>query len=337
MAVNNTSTQALIPTAPGKEPTLSIADLDPLIVDWRTALDRRVAAGELAPATRSAYTIGAAKFLSWARTQPLVSVTRETIREWIAALRTAGHKPGSINTWLSGLRAFYAWALNERRLASDPTAGLKGAKRKGTTRQHKRAALTDREVVRVLGQPDTDTPQGMRDEAILALMAYTAARTIEVQRADLADLKSEGGQMVLHVQGKGRDEKDELIVIDNPAAAGALHDWLSVRGAKPGPLFVSLSDRSRGARLSLRALRHMIKSYYAVAGVLGKDKTTHSLRHAAISNALRHGAPVQKVAAMARHASIETTMIYFHEIDRLSDPAERYISYNGIDDDQGNT
>ena len=128
-----------------------------------------------------------------------------------------------------------------------------------------------------------------------------------------------------------------MIVIDNPAAAGALHDWLSVRGDQPGSLFLSLSDRSHGARLSLRALRHLIKGYYLAAGVLGKDKTAHSLRHAAISNALRHGAPVQKVAAMARHASIETTMIYFHEIDRLSDPAERYISYNGIDDDQGNT
>jgi integrase/recombinase XerD len=336
MAAKSTPTRALIPTAPNTELTLSAADFSPLIAEWQAALDRRVAAGELAPATRSAYTIGAAKFITWAQTQPLATVTRDTIRDWIAALRTAGHKPGSINTWLSGLRAFYAWALAEHRLTSDPTVGLKGAKRKGTTRQHKRAALTDREVVRVLRQPDTNMPIGIRDKAILALMAYTAARTIEVHRADLADLKSEAGQMVLHVQGKGRDEKDELIVIDNPAAAGALHARLSVRGNQPGPLFVSLSDRSHGARLSLRALRHMIKGYYLAAGVLVKDKTAHSLRHAAISNALRHGAPMQKVAAMARHASIETMMIYFHEIDRLSDPAERYISYNGAEDDKGN-
>jgi hypothetical protein len=45
---------------------------------------------------------------------------------------------------------------------------------------------------------------------------------------------------------------------------------------------------------------------------------------------------VQKAAAMARHASIETTMIYFHEIDRLSDPAERCIAYNGTEDDTKN-
>lgn len=47
----------------------------------------------------------------------------------------------------------------------------------------------------------------------------------------------------------------------------------------------------------------------------------------------RRGAPAHKVQAMARHASIDTTMIYYHEIDRLSDPAERYIVYNGLNDE----
>jgi site-specific recombinase XerD len=88
--------------------------------------------------------------------------------------------------------------------------------------------------------------------------------------------------------------------------------------------------------LSLRTLRHLIKGHYLAAGVLDKDKTAHSLRHAAISTALQRGTPVQKVAAMARHASIETTMICLHAIDRLSDQAERYISYNGTDGEKGN-
>ena len=41
---------------------------------------------------------------------------------------------------------------------------------------------------------------------------------------------------------------------------------------------------------------------------------------------------VQKVKAIARHVSIDTTMLYFYEIDQLSDPAERYIVYNGLDE-----
>ena len=66
MAAKNTSTRALILAAPGTELTLSMTEFAPLITDWHAALDRRVAAGELAPATRSAYTIGAARFIAWA-------------------------------------------------------------------------------------------------------------------------------------------------------------------------------------------------------------------------------------------------------------------------------
>ena len=333
MEPERNQTQALKPITTGTPATVhTLAEVSDLIAAWHVSLDRLVAAGDLARTTRNTYAIGAAKFTAWAETQAIGQVTSDTIREWIASLRSAGKKAGSINTWLAGLRAFYSWALGAGRMWIDPTAGVKGDKRAGTKQKHKRQALTDREVMRVLSKPDTSTATGTRDKAIVSIMAYTAARTIEVYRADLADLKSEGGQLVLYVQGKGHDDKDELIVIDNPQAAGALHDWLSTRGDRPGPLFLSQSDRSNGDRLSLRAIREIIKGYYKAAGVVGKDKTTHSLRHAAISNAIRHGAPVQKVQAMARHASIETTMIYYHEVDRLSDPAERYISYNGTDE-----
>ena len=56
-----------------------------------------------------------------------------------------------------------------------------------------------------------------------------------------------------------------------------------------------------------------------------QQKTNHSLRHTAITNAVLHDAPLHKVKCMARHASIETTMIYYHEVDRLEDRAEGYI------------
>jgi hypothetical protein len=59
----------------------------------------------LALATQAASTIGAAKFITWAQAQPIAALTHDTVQGWIAALRMAGCKSGSINTWLSGLRA----------------------------------------------------------------------------------------------------------------------------------------------------------------------------------------------------------------------------------------
>jgi integrase len=133
-------------------------------------------------------------------------------------------------------------------------------------------------------------------------------------------------RLVLYVTGKGHVEADAVIVIANHKAENTLYDWLTVRGDQPGPLFTSLSDRSRRQRLGLRALRGIIKDYFKAAGVHG-NKTTHSLRHTAISKAILKVAPVQKVQSMARHKNIDTTMIYYHEVDRLTNPAEDFIGY----------
>lgn len=157
-------------------------------------------------------------------------------------------------------------------------------------------------------------------------MLHTAARTIEAHRADVNGLTTEGGKLVLMVQGKGHTEKADMLVLIGPAE-NPMRDWLAVRGKKPGALFTSLSNKSRGERLSRSALREIIKAYFAAAGIQGANKTTHSLRHTAISAAIRHGAPAEKVRGMSRHASLDTLMIYYHETDRIDDPAERYISY----------
>jgi integrase/recombinase XerD len=304
------------------------ADVLSLVDDWHRAMTLQVESGEISDTTRRAYQVGMDKFLTWWTDNDGGQVDGDTLRRWIADLKRQGRKPNSINTWRAGVRAFFTWAVGAHRLIYNPTLGVKGAKRKGTKRKHKRDALTDTEVRRVLAQPDTSTPEGKRDKAILVLMAYTAARTIELHRADLADLSTQDGRLVLKVQGKGDVESDDLLVLANPAAEAALYDWLAARGNKPGPLFTSLSNRSRGDRLSLRSFRELVKGYYRSAGIQASNKTTHSLRHAAITNAVRHGAPIQKVQSMARHASLDTTMIYFHETDRIDNPAEQFISYD---------
>lgn len=315
-------------------PPSSVSSLAPapdqvqaLLRDWAAHLDLLLASGEISAATCQAYRRGWDKFWGWLLEQEVSLVDADIIRRWIAELRLAGVKPNSINVWLAGVRAFFAWAVSARRLALNPAAGVRGARRKGTSKGHLRQSLTDAEVRRVLAVPDRNTPQGKRDYALLALKAYTGARDIELQRADLEDLHTRAGRLVLYVQGKGRQEKDEFIVIAHPAAEDALYAWLAARGEQPGALFISLSNHARGQRLTLRSIRRIVKRAYRLAGVLGAGKTSHSLRHSAITSAIRHGAPLPKVQAMARHASLNTTMIYYHELDRVEDPAESYVRY----------
>lgn len=296
-----------------------------LLDEWLALIERQVEAGELAANTRDTYQVGLRRFVEWVEGHR--TLTDNLIIDWKAALLKDGLRPNTVNTWLAAVRSFFAWATAARRIPYNPAADIKGARRKGTAQRHLRETLTNSEINRVLAQPDLTTDIGKRDCAILHLMAYTAARTIELHRADLANLSTEAGRLVLYVRGKGHVEADELIVIAHSAAQNAIHTWLAKRGDEPGALFTSLSQRSRGGRLSLRSFRELIKGYYRAAGVHGQRKTAHSLRHTAISNAVRHGAPVEKAQSMARHANVSTTMIYVHETDRVEHPAEDFINY----------
>lgn len=295
-----------------------------LVARWQQDLARLVAAQQLSEPTRYTYEIGVRKFMEWVNYHG--AFTDDLVLRWMGDLSAGGYSPAAINTWLAGVKAFCKWALRKQLIPVDPTAGIKTQQRKGTSRRHAREQLTDLEVRRVLDNPD-QSPARVRSHAILCLMAYTAARQIEVYHADLQDLTTREGKLVLAVLGKGHTEKDELLVITNPELETALHDWLAVRGDKPGPLFTSFSPRNKDGRLSLSAIRRLVKGEYKRAGVRGDKKTTHSLRHTAITNAIRHGAPVQKVQSMARHSKLETTMIYFHEVDRVENPAEDFIQY----------
>ena len=296
-----------------------------LISEWQKMLELYVRAGDISQTTGATYRRGMNKFMTWLRSQNVDQVSADVIQQWKAELREQGRTPSSINTWLAGVKRFFEWAVGAGILEVNPTAGVKGVKRKGTKKKHLRDALTDREVLRVLSQPDRDSPQGRRDYAVLCLMAFCALRTIEIHRADLADLSTIDGLPVLRVQGKGSAEKDEIAVVAHPRAQEALYDWLADRGNEPGALFTSFSDRSRGARLSVSALRHMVIDYYRKAGIVDPRKTTHSLRHSAISKVAKHN--IMKAKQVARHESIDSTMIYVHENDRLNDPGEQFIDY----------
>ncbi len=298
-------------------------NINAMFQDWLDYLALNVSAGQISPDTAASYDRGATKFLAYLKGR---QYTQDVILEWMAEMKAQGKKPASINAWLGGVRAFFGWATTKAHINFNPSQGIRGAKRSGTKKRHIRESLTDDEVIRLLKQPDRSTPEGKRDYAMLCIQLYTAGRGIELNRADVKDLQTNSGRLVLMVQGKGQDEKDEPLVL-RAEVSDAISAWLAVHPRKDGALFVSLSDRSRGERLSRSGTREILKRYFTKAGIVG-NKTVHSLRHTAITKAIRSGVSITRVSKqLARHASIDTTMIYVHETDRMSDPVEDHITY----------
>ena len=303
-------------------------DPDALVAAWREHLEELVAAGEMAKTTATTYEVAMRRFLGFVGERDAGRIGPALLREWKAAQLAAGAKPASVNVRFAGVRHFFGWAVGEQALAYDPTAGVKGARR-GQGRRHQRDPLSDVEVIRVLAQPDGTTATGTRDRAILHLLAYTGARSVEVVRATVGDLHT-NGSMWLAVTGKGRIEADERLYLVHPDLVAAIYDWLAIhpRGGDPSaPLFCGLGNRNTGGALALSTLRALVKGYYLAAGIRDPRKTTHSMRHSFVSNLIRHGVAPVSIMAATRHKSLDTLMVYAGEAQRDKDPAEGHVNY----------
>lgn len=203
--------------------------------------------------------------------------------------------------------------------------GIKGAKRAKGFRQD---ALTVEQIKELLANIDYSAIQGLRDYALLNLMLRTGLRTIEVIKADVGDIRQQSGEAVLWIHGKGRDSKDEFVLLTQDTLK-PIYEYLQVRGRTNGadPLFASLSDRNKNKRLTTRSIRRIVKQHLRGIHIDSDRLTANSLRHTFATLALLNGAPLIQVKEAMRHNSIETTMIYAHSLDRISNGAERYVSF----------
>jgi len=304
-------------------------ELESLIAEFLRAQDVR-------ESSRDTYRKGLKRFLSWLQSRGVTSPTRETLLEYKDALRDAGLSPLSVSSYIVTVRKFFTW-LEVTRGLPNIARGIKGARR---TRGFRKDPLTLPQVKELLASIDRREILGLRDYALITLLTTTGLRTIEAIRANVEDVRQEGGEALLWIQGKGRDTKDEPAVL--PAETlKPLYEYLTARGPakKDAPLFTSLSNRNGGGRLNTRTLRRIIKERLRAIGIDSDRLTAHSLRHTAITLSLKGGATIQEAQALARHANINTTLIYSHNIDRIKQAPERRIAamLSGNTDNTSNT
>lgn len=129
--------------------------------------------------------------------------------------------------------------------------------------------------------------------------------------------------MALFVQGKGRTDKSEIVKVSDHVER-LIRDYLAARGESDpkAPLFASCSDRNNGGRLTTNSISRIIKNHLRACGLDSDRLTAHSLRHTGITLALLHGSTLAEAQQMARHSSINTTMIYNHAIERANNQSE---------------
>ena len=275
------------------------------------------------PKTVQTYTRALKQLFSYFNANGITQPQRDDIISYRESLKDTGHKPTTISNYITATRLFFEW-LEQESIYPNVAAHVKGAT---LNRDHKKDYLTSRQVKTILSDIDRSTPQGVRDYAILALMVNGGLRTVEVARANISDLRTLGDDTVLYIQGKGRDEKAEYIKVSAPVEA-AIREYLKLRGetSPEEPLFTSMSNNSKGGRMTTRSISRIAKDSMVEAGYNSDRLTAHSLRHTAVTLSLLAGRPLEEVQQFARHANIATTMIYNHALDRAKNACGEAIA-----------
>jgi integrase/recombinase XerD len=226
------------------------------------------------------------------------------LQRFLAYLHTIGRKTNSNARLLSTLKRFYRWGVAQAGMKSDPSGLIKMPK----LPQSIPHVLSERQVEALLQAPDTTTPLGLRDRAILELMYATGLRVSEVVTLPFEQLNLSAG--LVQVTGKGSKER---IV---PLGEWAI-EWVEryQRDARPqlvGQKWVATLFVSRlGRPMTRQTLWHRVKNLALSAGIEAA-LSPHGLRHAFATHLINHGADLRTVQLLLGHSDLSTTQIYTH-------------------------
>lgn len=287
-----------------------------------TLFDRFIEYLDVSPKTLETYKRNLKQFAKYLAEQQITEPTRADIISYRQQLMERA-KASTVQGYMAVVRLFFRWTAQEG-LYPNVADHVKGAK---ISRDHKKDCLTTDQVKSILRGFDRSTVQGRRDYAIFCLMVSCGLRDIEVHRANIEDLRTMGDNTVLYLQGKGREDKAEFVKIQ-PVIEEAIRASLKDRKAAAGsdPLFTSLSNNSKGRRMTTRSISGIIKGALVGAGYNSDRLTAHSLRHTAVTISLLNGIKLEEVQQFARHRNLATTLIYAHNLERVNNKCESTIA-----------
>lgn len=233
---------------------------------------------------------------------------RQDLEAFVRELMGRGLSPRSVGRAVASVRGFYRFLMLDRRIETNPADDLRAPRAWPALPKF----LSLEEVDRLIAQPDTATPRGLRDRALIELLYATGMRVSELVQLRLSDINLEGRHLIC----TGKGGKQRLIPIGSEAAAWVKRYLRDGRPPLTGPrssprLFLN----ARGGRsLSRVGLWKILKTYGRQAG-LPRTLSPHVLRHSFATHLLDRGADLRALQMMLGHSDLSTTQIYTHILE----------------------
>jgi tyrosine recombinase XerC len=236
------------------------------------------------------------------------------IRRYLAHLHRAGQAKSSTARKLAALRAFFGYLVKRGAVSSDPTEGIR------PPRQPRRLprVLEEDIVAPLMEAPDTTTPLGLRDKAILETLYATGLRISELLSLTVGDVNRGSDEITVI----GKRDKQRVVLIGSKARE-ALEAYLAqgrpALAANAGPSANARPKREdaalflgyRGTPLVATSVRRMLDKYVEEVSTTLKI-SPHTLRHSFATHLMNHGADLRSVQELLGHENVATTQIYAH-------------------------
>lgn len=292
-------------------------------------------------ATQKAYARDVALFMRFAGIPPnqlerLSQIRPFTVAAWRDHLRDRGLAATSIGRKITVLRSLFTYLQVQGEMDTNPAHPHLVAT-PPVPRDGKTVGLSPEECRFMLDAPDPTTPVGIRDRAMLAVLAFTGCRVGELCRLRVGDIKMTSGHKIVEIRGKGGKERRVPL---NREASTRLTAWIesSRLGERPeAALFPpARSARGHGAdgfsqrHLSPRSVQLTIARYVRLLG-LDPAVTVHSFRVTALTTARERGCDLVDIQTFAGHSDPKTTLSYIRNRDRLDKSPAYVLTYGNPD------
>ena len=253
-----------------------------------------------------------------ARATGVAQLTRRDLEEFVRSVMSEGLSATSTARLVASVRGFYRFLRLSGEVLENPADDLRAPRTFTALPRY----LSHDEVEALLNAPDTGTPRGLRDRALLEVLYATGLRVSELVHLRFSDLHLDQG----YLQCVGKGGKQRIVPLGEEAA-----DWVRRYVSQGRPtlskkresawLFVNARG---GARLSRLGFWKLLKQHGLAAGVRS-HLSPHVLRHSFATHLLERGADLRAIQTMLGHADLSTTQIYTHVLEaRLRQVYDRF-------------
>jgi site-specific recombinase XerD len=270
--------------------------------------------------TRAAYTRAASQFLRWCEERgisELAAIKPMHVAGYIEQLQRERSAP-TVKQHLACLRMLLDWLVTGQVIPSNPAHSVRGPRHsvsKGAT-----AVISSAEARELFDSMDAQTVVGLRDRAIVAVMAFTFARVSAVVGLNVEDYYPQTKRWWLRLREKNGTVNQMPCHHKLEAYLDAYLDAAGIRHDRKAPMLRAAIGRT--GKLASRPLSRTDVSYMICRRADNANLVTaigwHTFRATGITDYLTNGGKLEVAQRLAGHSNARTTGLYDRRNDDIS-------------------